>query len=293
MKPGRLLLTLALIFVFHFSIQAQEKWISDEEMQFKIKIPDNFSQNQMRDGSDKVFTMMSPDQNIFVRVRAMQANKQFTADLLQQVFEQNIIAGANRLMNENGDLHGIPARASAYTWKVDGNDAILGVYYIIQNNFAYVVWTAIPKNQADKYSAQADKIIDSFELLKPNTTYTLADLKDSNSTAVTITDSKMGIGVNKNLKVRLPLDVYSPYTNKIHLSFSYSGNTNSSPFLLKWYSRTHNQLVKEHSLATPFENNGHGYGFISNNGNPWPPGEYYVEIWCNEKLLKSNEFIIQ
>lgn len=148
-------------------LNGQNEWVTDNEMQFKIKAPSNYRQKQMRDGTDKVLTLMSPDENVMVRVRAMQATDQFTASVLQKVFEQNIIQGAQRIMNEDGDLHGIPARSSAYTWSVDGNDAVLGAYYIVQNGFAYIVWTAIPGNLINQRSAEADEIMDSFELLQP------------------------------------------------------------------------------------------------------------------------------
>ena len=294
MKPLSVLCFLLLFMASGFSVWSQEKWISDNEMQFKIKIPQNYSQTEMRDGSDKVFTIMSPDQNVFVRVRAMQANNKFSSDILQQVFEQNIIQGAQRIMNEDGDLNGIPVRTSAYSWNVEGNDVILSVYYIVQNNYAYVVWAAVPKNQEQQYSVIADEIIDSFNLLPPSSN-AFAGLS-SNSDAsgqVTLVEFQLGKQVDNNYRVQSNVQTFTTYTNKIHLGFSYSGNTYATPFALKWFSHTHNQLVQEYSLNSPNENGGHGHGFISNNGNPWPKGKYYVEIWHDGKMLSSNDFEIQ
>lgn len=162
---GTLFLTSALFFSVISS--GQNQWITDEDMQFKIKAPSNYSQKQMRDGTDKVLTLLSPDENVMVRVRAMPATDQFTTEILQRVFEQNIIQGAQRIMNEEGNLHGIPARSSAYTWSADGNNAVLGTYYIVQNDFAYIVWSAVPGNLINQRSAETDKIMDSFELLQP------------------------------------------------------------------------------------------------------------------------------
>lgn len=295
MKPGPFITMLVLICFCFTNIQAQDKWISDREMQFKIKIPANYSQNEMRDGTDKVLTVMSPDQNVFVRVRSMKATLQFTTDILQQVFEQNIIKGAQRIMNKDGDLHGIPARALAYSWKVDGSDAVLAVYYIIQNGFAYVIWAAVPKNQAQKYSSIADGIIDSFDLLNNSDTGFFAGLTNNNSTSnkLTVLESKLGAQVDQNYRIQYQSNQFNASTNKIHLGFSYSGNPLSLPFLVKWYSKSYNQLVYEVNLSSPNQNSGYGYGFITNNGNPWPTGEYYVEIWNNGKILSSTNFIIQ
>ncbi|QGY42195.1 hypothetical protein GM418_00545 [Maribellus comscasis] len=167
MKPSPFVILMVSFYFLSFSLQAQEKWVTDTEMQFKIKVPSNYRQNQAFDGTDKVLTLMSPDENVMVRVRAMPATDQFTTEILQRVFEQNIIQGAQRIMNEDGDLHGIPARASAYTWKVDRDEAVLGTYYIVKNGFAYIIWTAVPRNLVSQRSAEADGIIDSFELLDP------------------------------------------------------------------------------------------------------------------------------
>ncbi|MCG6186216.1 hypothetical protein [Maribellus maritimus] len=167
MKSFKRLFSMACILLITGNLVAQNAWFEDAEMQFKIKVPSNYRQNQVFDGTDKVLTLMSPDENVMVRVRAMPATDQFTTEILQRVFEQNIIQGAQRIMNEDGDLHGIPARASAYTWKVDRDEAVLGTYYIVQNGFAYIIWTAVPRNLVSQRSAEADGIIDSFELLDP------------------------------------------------------------------------------------------------------------------------------
>ena len=183
-------LTCLFVLVFITGLLAQNQWVSDEEMQFKIKVPNNYTQKQMRDGSDKVLTLMSPDENVMVRVRAMPATEQFTTQILQQVFEQRMIQGAQRIMNKDGDLHGIPARAAAYTWNADGSEAVLGIYYIVQNGFAYIVWTAVPRNLINQRSAEADAIIDSFELIEKQQASTgggllggLGNLQQSNSGA--------------------------------------------------------------------------------------------------------------
>ncbi|MCG6186213.1 hypothetical protein [Maribellus maritimus] len=294
MKPSPFV-TIVLSFCFLFSsTQAQEKWITDAETQFKIKIPETFTQKQTRDGTDKVFTLMSPDENVFIRVRALKAESQLTSDLLQKVFEQNMIRGAQRIMNKDGDLHGIPARASAYTWKIDESDAILAVYYIIQNGFAYVVWAAVPENLAHEYSDTADGIIDSFELLSTPSSNAFAGLSSAEkSSRVTLLDCKMGTQVDQNYRVLFYSTNFTTGCEKIYIGFSYSGNAFSNPLLVKWYSRSLQQLMNESSLNTPNENGGHGNAFITNNGAPWLKGDYYVEIWHDGKMLNSQDFIIR
>lgn len=62
---------------------AAQNWIADIEMQFKINAPQGITQNQIRDGSDKVLSILSPDQHAIIRVWAMKATNQFARELFQ------------------------------------------------------------------------------------------------------------------------------------------------------------------------------------------------------------------
>jgi hypothetical protein len=294
MKAINFFLFFTFLLVCGIAVSAQN-WISDTEMQFKIQAPQTYSQNQMRDGTDKILTLLSPDENVMVRIRAMKATNQFTTELLQKAFEQNMIKGAQRIMNENGALQGIPALTSAYTWKVDGSDAVLGIYYIVQQGFAYVVWTAVPRDLLQQRSAEADRITNSFTLLQLQGTNTFAGSQTHsvNTNQVALLNANLGNQVDQDFRVTQPTTGFNKNISQINLSFSYSGHTFATPFILKWYSRSHNQTINEYTLNTPNENSGHGYGFISNHGNTWPQGNYYVEIWHDGKKLMTRDFQIQ
>lgn len=165
MKPASFTFFL---FALIFSVQgvAQNQWIIDDEMQFKIAVPNTYQQNQFWEGTDKILAVVSPDENVAVRVRAMPVNAQFTTDILQQVFEENILSNAQELMKEDGDLNGIPARAVAYTWTFNNTETVVGAYYIIQNGFAYVVWSIVPRSLLQQRSAESDAITNTFQLTK-------------------------------------------------------------------------------------------------------------------------------
>lgn len=167
MKNQKSILLFVCILLGISGVFAQNGWITDDEMHFKINAPQGYTQNQMRDGTDKVLTLMSSDQNVMIRVRAMPATDQFTPEILQKVFEQNMIQGAQRVLNERGNLNNIPAQTAAYTWAVDGSDAVLGIYYIVQQGFAYVVWSAVPRSLLQQRSAESDGILNTFTLLNP------------------------------------------------------------------------------------------------------------------------------
>lgn len=132
MKSIKSFIFLSLIVLFVYPVFAQTAWITDSDMQFKIKVPNNYKQNQFIDGTDKILSLVSPDENVAVRVRAMKATQQFSADILQQVFEQNILNGAKQIAKEDGDLNGIPARAVAYTWKYNNIETVVGAYILFK-----------------------------------------------------------------------------------------------------------------------------------------------------------------
>lgn len=71
-----------MAYVLPFAARAQNNWVSDNEMKFKILVPNNYKQNRLRDGSDKIYAFVSPDENVAIRVRSMRATEQFTSEIL-------------------------------------------------------------------------------------------------------------------------------------------------------------------------------------------------------------------
>ncbi|HDR52108.1 MAG TPA: hypothetical protein ENN90_10910 [Mariniphaga anaerophila] len=298
------LLLILFIAVFPFSLFSQSSWISDEEMKFKILVPDNYQKNQFREGTDKILAVLSPDQNVAVRVRAFPASEQVTVDLIQQVFEQNVISGSSRLTQEDGHLNQIPARAAAYAWRYNNMNTVVGSYYIIQNGTGYIVWTLIPRNLLQQRSKEADKILDSFSLLEPSA----GNLSVANGfgspgqqanpqnrheeTQVVLTDFSTGTNPGNDLQLSNISNAFSCFVPTIDLVFGYTGNATGSNFIVKWYNDTHQISVKEFTFSPPDAEAGRGHAFITNNGNPWPGGDYHVEIWHSGNVLGKKSFVV-
>lgn len=298
-------LRLILIFVvFPFYLFSQTSWITDEEMKFKILVPENYQKNQFWEGTDKILALVSPDQNVAVRVRAFPASEQVNTDLIQQVFEQNVITGSSRLTQEDGNLNQIPARAAAYTWRYNNINTVVGVYYIIQNGMGYIVWTIIPRNLLQQRSKEADKIIDSFALLQSGSeTLSMSggfgslsqQLKTENQAGVksiVITDLETGTNPDNSYNLANKSISFPGSTPTIDFAFGYTGNASGSNFIVKWYNDTHQILVKEFSFSPPNAPSGRGHSFITNNGNAWSEGEYHVEIWHSGNVLGKKSFAV-
>lgn len=67
-------LAFLLFCLFTLGANAQNRWIEDPEMNFKILVPSGYQANQFWEGSDKIHTFLSPDQNVAVRVRSFKVN---------------------------------------------------------------------------------------------------------------------------------------------------------------------------------------------------------------------------
>lgn len=296
------LLLILFIAVFPFSLFSQSGWISDEEMKFKILVPDNYQKNQFSEGTDKIFALLSPDQNVAVRVRAFPASEQVTVDLIQQVFEQNVISGSNRLTQEDGYLNRIPARAAAYTWRYNNINTVVGAYYIIQNGTGYIVWTLIPRNLLQQRSKEADKILDSFTLLEPpagtlsfkNGFGSIGEQAAVQSgqaeNQVILTDFSTGTNPGNDFQLTKTSAIFSSSVPTIDLVFGYTGNPSGTDFIVKWYSATHQTLIKDFACSPPNASAGRGHTYINNKGIPWPEGEYFAEITHDGKVLGKLHF---
>ncbi|MBU1108458.1 MAG: hypothetical protein KKB51_17415 [Candidatus Riflebacteria bacterium] len=135
-------------------------------MNFKIKIPGNYQRNRVVEGTDVIHAFLSPDQNVAVRIRAIAANASLSVDSLIQIFEQNIIKGAQRLLIDNYSLNSIPGKVCGYKWLYNNVPVGLAIFYTVQENIAYVVWTIVPQNLYQQRIAEGDAITNTFTLLK-------------------------------------------------------------------------------------------------------------------------------
>lgn len=300
----RLCITLLLIS-YSSSIFTQNSWHTDSEMGYKISLPNHYQKNQFWDQGEKILVAVSPDQNVVIRIRSFKATEQFTTSLIQQAFEQSVITGATLLTREEGDLNGIPAVATAYSWGYNNINTVVGAYFILNGGTGYIVWTIIPLNLLQQRSGEADQIIDSFSLLagnvSPHRNATDSSRKNqehhsvgsSGVKAIRITDMVLGNERNRNYQLTQHKHIFPGDTHQIEMVFGYEGDSFDSDFVIKWFSDTHQTLIKEFHVTPPDSEGGRGHSFITNGGKRWPAGEYHVEIRYAGNLLMEKSFIIE
>ncbi|MFZ5949755.1 MAG: hypothetical protein ACOYXC_03555 [Candidatus Rifleibacteriota bacterium] len=171
LKTQRFFLFFVAVFSFSFifsglQVKAGTQWINDEQMKFKIQIPDNYQKNRLVEGTDVVHVFLSPDQNVAVRIRAIKVGSGTMINNVIQAFEQNVIVGAQKLLEDNYTLNKIPGRICGYKWRFNNTPVGLAVFGTIIDNIAYIVWSIVPEQMFKQRTTETDAIINTFTILK-------------------------------------------------------------------------------------------------------------------------------
>ena len=284
---------ICIFLLVGFIVHAE--WVQDNEFRFKIDVPGNYTKTKETEGSDKVHSFIRNDNNVLIQVRTMKLDSRATVDLLQSAFETHSITNARRLLDKRGDLHGITAKTAAYSWDVNGTATVIGAYYIIQDGIGYVLWSLVPQNMINTTSAEADRIMESFDILPGVSTQqgVVQDLFAGAGSAkeqLKISRIETGSKLKSKYQVAQVQNSFSVETPFIYLVFDYSGLVANDPFQIKWKSITYNQTIAEVSLPPANLGSGSGNSELTMNGKPWPVGDYNVEIWHNGVLISEMAF---
>ena len=305
MKVTIKLVIALLFFGFSSAVYTQSSIYTDNEMGFTINLPNNYQKKEFWDQGEKNLVAVSPDQNVLVLVRSFTSTHQVTTALIQQAFEKSVLTGATLLAREEGNLNGIPAVAAAYSWQYNKLNTVVGAYFILNGGKGYIVYTIIPVELLKQRSKEADQIIDSFTLLNDpeDLKNTTAEKGMSNETAHTdeasgketihITDIQIGHTRDNTYQLTQTMHRFPASIHQIDLVFGYEGKADGTDFILKWYSDTHQRLIKEFRVSPPAHNRGRGHSYITNKGQQWPEGEYHAELWYKGSLLGKKTFIIE
>ena len=148
-------------------VAAGQKWVQDDQMNFKIRIPSDYQKNRLVEGTDVVHAFLSPDQNVAIRIRSFEVDKNASIETVVKAFEQGIIAGAQKLLDDRYTLNGIPGKICGYKWKFNNTPVGLAIFYTIRNNIAYIVWSIVPEQIFKQRTPETDAIINTFTIIEP------------------------------------------------------------------------------------------------------------------------------
>lgn len=145
---------------------AQGQWLQDPDFGFQINVPASWTRNQFWDQTDKIHVLISPDQNIVVRIRCFKANPGVTAQQVIPVFEQMVLGNMPRLTEPQAfNLNGIQGYLVGYQGTLNGMQVMAAVFYAVQGNNGYIVWNVIEPHLYDQLVEQADAVTSTFQLM--------------------------------------------------------------------------------------------------------------------------------
>lgn len=155
----------AAILIAVWSLPLLADWVTDKEFNFKIEVPNSWQKNRFDDGSDRVHTFVSPDENLAVRIRAFAVNERVTLDLIASLFRSKILGECEQLTLMDQTVNGYEGKIGAYRGVYNGTKVGAGVFYTIQNGIAYIVWSLTPVDLFQSKIAESDAITNTFTII--------------------------------------------------------------------------------------------------------------------------------
>lgn len=139
------------------------KWYGDAFFNFRIDVPFSWTSHQSMDGSDRVYTFLSPDENVAVRIRAFKVDWGTDLDAIRRAFEQHVLGGGELVSIEPYELNGLEGKLGAYAGQFDEVDVGAAVFFATHDDNAYIIWSMIPLELLDNRSDEADAILNTFQ----------------------------------------------------------------------------------------------------------------------------------
>jgi hypothetical protein len=141
-------------------------WVVDQQLKFKILVPNDWKRNILTDGTDRIHVFLSPDENVAVRIRAFKVNTQVKLDLIISLFESNILGDGERLALMDHTLNQYKGKVGAYKGTFNAVQVGAAAFFTIQDGVAYIIWSMTPLNLFQSRIDEADAITNTFTLLK-------------------------------------------------------------------------------------------------------------------------------
>lgn len=307
MKQLKVVSLCLISMLLIYNVKAKD--IKDIEFKFSIVVPDHWTSNIYREGTDKVCEFMSPDNNAFIQLRSFKADPAITLNLVVQIFEESYLPqGSNRIdLSKKNSVNGIPGIVGNYTANVNNLDVGISVFYAIQNGQGYALMYIIPVSMFDQKEEEVKRILHSFVIPgytvqepinntivnKSNSVGSPQGIKSNRS--VLIENTRMGDELGKPHELLNTTSVFNPETRNVYIVFDWKRESEHIPYLkIAWYYDQKGYLIDE--VIYDFKNNslsGTSHAFLSKPNNGWPEGKYTVEFSIAGQLLKEVPFEVK
>ena len=161
----RLLLIFIIGFVGSQNLLNAKKYV-DKKYKFSISVPSSWEANIHKDGTDKVYDFLSPDENVFIQVRSFKAVSGLSLDLLTRVFEESYLPAGKQKQGLKSitSSNGIPGKHGSYLARYKGKEVGITVFYVIQNGQGYTVMGIVPTSMFRQKQTEISGILKSFRI---------------------------------------------------------------------------------------------------------------------------------
>lgn len=286
MRLGVALLA-ALILCLFMAPNASAKWHQDTEWGFKINVPDNWKDRKFMHDSDRVNAFVTPDQIVAVRVRAFNTQPGTTAVQVAGLFEQHVIKGCERIDYKPLTVNGLAGQFAAYKWTFNNTPVGVIAFYASRGDKGYIVWMMTPSDQFKARHREGTDVMDTFTLVSAG-----SGVGGTLDPGIRITKIATGDQMAGDFQLAAVKTRFSSETPFFHMVFEYDGEASGTPFLIKWIYAPENYLIDEVSLDMPQGSGGVGHSNLSRPNKGWPAGDYSVQIWRNNQMMKEARFSV-
>ncbi len=156
-------LFLILILLFSISMPINAATYKDSSYSFQIQVADDWKTKKYSDGPDRLYDAMSPDENVFVRVRAIRLTDPLPIDLLRQIYEQEYLKGSTLYKEEDTQLNGTNGKSFYYHWEYNGHKMDVVSWFTVLPKMAYIVSRILPEMYLETRGIEAIRIVQTFQ----------------------------------------------------------------------------------------------------------------------------------
>lgn len=162
-KQTIIFLSIAFLLVTKLALAG---WQIDNEFNFKINVPDNWSKQTYFEGTVKVHDFSNPDGNMAIQIRCFAADAGVNSSILAEVFDENLLnQGASRLSKTDETLNGIPGVMGVYKNTFDGIEMAIVTFSTVPGDEGYLIFAIVPLQQFEQLAQEVDKVLNTFTLL--------------------------------------------------------------------------------------------------------------------------------
>jgi len=146
---------------------AQTRWYEEGALGFKVSVPTSWETHAYAEGTDEIRAWTSPDENVALLIRTVPiGQQQATLDMIITVYEQNALAGAQRLVMQDYTLNGVAGKMAGYRWTFNDIPVIVGAFFALKPGTFYALSSIIPQEMFQARTAETDAIMNTFTLIE-------------------------------------------------------------------------------------------------------------------------------